>query len=173
MKRESLFFPALVVSHTCPRPQKFQSSKNPSGSKKLAGDFLSASFSFFNLFPFFMLVCLNLFLLKSCSISCTPGFKNKMSPSQNATIEVYFNIDLEYYSVLVDIRLKKEIHIDTLVIQHSVDRHLIKKIVFTFRDQKKAIISPRTEIIDCCELPFWVLGIESISSGRITSAFNY
>lgn len=96
-----------------------------------------------------------------------------MSPSQNATIEVYFNIDLEYYFVLVDIRLKKEIHIDTLVIQHSVDRHLIKKIVFTFRDQKKAIISPRTEIIDCCELPFWVLGIESISSGRITSAFNY
>lgn len=37
-----------------------------------------------------------------------------MSPSQNATLEVYFNIDLEYYFVLVDIHLKKEIHIDTL-----------------------------------------------------------
>lgn len=48
-----------------------------------------------------------------------------MRPSQNTTIEVYFNIGLEYYFVLVDIHLKKEIHIDTLVIQPSVDKHLI------------------------------------------------
>lgn len=60
-----------------------------------------------------------------------------MSPSPNATLEVYFNIDLEYYFVLVDIHLKKEIHIDTLVRQPSVDRHLIKKMFLPAETRKR------------------------------------